>query len=69
MGPTDARPRCATCRHAYTTWEASHPYGCRAYGFRSRQPPSDVVRRSSGMECQLHEPRLPRPRAADRRRG
>jgi len=40
------------CRHFFITYESSHPYGCRALGFKSKEMPSRVVYASSGMECQ-----------------
>lgn len=46
---------CFQCRHFYVTWEPKHPRGCRAYGFKTRELPSAVVLRSSGMECMQFE--------------
>jgi len=43
---------CLACRHFYITYEPSHPYGCRALGFKSKEMPHRVVYASSGMECQ-----------------
>lgn len=43
---------CMACRHFYITYEPSHPYGCRALGFKSKELPCRVVYVSSGMECQ-----------------
>ncbi|WP_398291852.1 uracil-DNA glycosylase [Sporosarcina aquimarina] len=39
------------------TWEPSHPRGCKAYGFKTRELPSAVVLRSSGLECMKFEPK------------
>lgn len=50
-------PNCFKCRHFYITHEPTHPYGCQAMGFKSRQVPSRVVRQNSGMECQLFSPK------------
>ncbi len=47
------RPNCLHCRHFYVTHQPSHPYGCRAMGFKSPQIPAVVVRMNSGLECQL----------------
>lgn len=44
---------CFRCRHFYVTWDELFPRGCKALGFKSREMPSAVVRRSSGMECQM----------------
>jgi len=42
---------CQKCKHYYVTWEKNKPHGCKAYGFKSRQIPSLVVKQSSGMPC------------------
>lgn len=46
-------PNCFKCSHLYITHESDHPYGCRAMGFKSKQIPNRVVKRDSGMDCQL----------------
>lgn len=55
------RPNCHACAHYYVTWEKNHPYGCRAYGFKSPQIPAMVVYRSSSQECSLFQPK-PKPK-------
>ena len=51
------RVNCYRCRHFYITHEPAHPYGCRALAFKSRQLPAVAVRASSGMACQLFDPK------------
>jgi hypothetical protein len=51
------RIACVKCRHYLITWEPRQPYGCRAHGFKSPKSPAIVVFESSGMECQLFEPK------------
>lgn len=51
---------CRRCRHYVLTWEPAQPYACRAHGFKSRKNPALVVFESSGMECQLFDPRTER---------
>ena len=46
---------CARCRHFYVTWDARRPRGCRAYGFKSKQWPTQIVERMSGNPCELFE--------------
>ena len=46
-------PDCRACRHFYITHQPSHPYGCRAMGFKTTRLPAVVVLESSGMPCQL----------------
>jgi hypothetical protein len=54
--PTARRDRIALhCQHFFVTWDAQQPRGCRAYGFKSNDLPSDVVYASSGAACQLFE--------------
>jgi len=50
---------CIRCTHYFVTWEPGRPHGCRAYGFKSQAIPSQVVRQSSGAECQLFTPKRP----------
>lgn len=42
---------CFQCQYFRVTWEPANPRACRAYGFKTKQIPSTVVRQSSGMEC------------------
>jgi len=53
---TDHPVDCFACRHFYVTWDPDFPRGCRVMGFKSREIPSQVVRRASGMECLRFEP-------------
>ncbi|QKF81960.1 uracil-DNA glycosylase [Halarcobacter ebronensis] len=46
---------CQKCKHYFVTWEPSRPHGCRAYGFKSKQIPSAVVKKSSGADCSFFE--------------
>ena len=48
-------PNCYQCRHFFITHEPSHPYGCRAMGFKSPRLPAVTVLMNSGLECQLFE--------------
>ncbi len=49
---------CFNCKHFYVTWDEFFPRGCKALKFKSREIPSAVVKRSSGMECQMFEPKM-----------
>jgi len=44
---------CQRCTYFFVTWQNSAPYGCKAYGFKSKQIPAVVVRQSSGVDCQF----------------
>ena len=55
MSTRPERPDCLHCRHYFVTWDPAEPRGCRAYEFKSRDLPSDVVFRSSGETCQLFD--------------
>jgi hypothetical protein len=54
---TPSSPNCFKCSHFYITHEPTHPYGCQAMGFKSRQLPALVVLKNSGMECHLFAPK------------
>ncbi len=49
------RINCKKCIHYFVTWESSQPHGCKAYGFKSKQIPSLVVKGSTGQSCQVYE--------------
>ena len=60
MGDTERKTRqvaCLKCRYYQVTWDAQRPYGCRAHGFKTNRNPSVIVYESSGIECQLFEPK------------
>lgn len=42
---------CFKCQFFRVTWDQMNPRGCTAYGFKTRQLPSVLVKQSSGMEC------------------
>ena len=42
---------CFQCEYFYVTWDQRNPRGCKAYGFKTRELPSIVVKKSSGIEC------------------
>ncbi|MDN4606060.1 uracil-DNA glycosylase [Sporosarcina highlanderae] len=46
---------CFQCQYFFVTWDPKSPRGCKAYGFKTRELPSAVVKRSSGMECLKYE--------------
>jgi hypothetical protein len=52
------RVNCIQCRFYYITWDKKLPHGCRRMNFKSREIPSQVVRKSSsGMDCLLFAPK------------
>ena len=42
---------CINCASYYVTWAHKHPHGCRAFGFKSAQVPSEVVSSVSEDRC------------------
>ena len=48
---------CHRCVYYFVTWEAAQPHGCKAYGFKSRAIPSQVVLSSSGNPCSYFTPK------------
>ncbi len=47
------RVNCFICKYFYITWESAFPNGCKAFGFKTKYFPSEVICSSSGMKC-LH---------------
>ncbi|MCX6073700.1 MAG: uracil-DNA glycosylase [Campylobacterales bacterium] len=48
---------CQKCHYYFVTWEAHQPHGCKAYGFKSKVLPSQVVLSSSGKPCTFFDPK------------
>lgn len=48
---------CQKCVHYFVTWQVGKGHGCKAYGFKSAQLPSVVVKNSSGADCRLFMPK------------
>lgn len=42
---------CFRCEFFHVTWDVQSPRACKAYGFKTKELPSIVVKRSSGMDC------------------
>lgn len=55
MDRAEERLDCFKCRHFYVTWDEFFPKGCKALSFKSREMPSAVVLKSSGLDCQMFE--------------
>ncbi|KGR92423.1 uracil-DNA glycosylase [Ureibacillus massiliensis 4400831 = CIP 108448 = CCUG 49529] len=51
------RINCFQCQYFKVTWDQNRPRGCTAYGFKTKQLPSVVVKQSSGMECMKFVPK------------
>lgn len=45
------------CAHHYITHDPALRYGCRAFGFKSQQPPIRVVQEASSRSCEFFQPR------------
>jgi len=54
-------PPCRECKHHYVTYQAQHPWGCRAYGIASARYPAIDVREASGEASQDFERKEARP--------
>ncbi|QCQ22682.1 uracil-DNA glycosylase [Desulfoglaeba alkanexedens ALDC] len=54
------RVNCFGCRHFKITWDRMRPYGCKAWGIRSKKHPCQVVFAASGIPCQLFQPKHPK---------
>jgi len=51
------RPECQRCKFYYVTWDPNFPYGCRAFGFKSKVAPYLEVYSASQTSCLKFEPR------------
>ena len=47
------REDCKNCRYLYVTYDKFYPWGCRAFGFKSKKYPYNEVYSISGMKCAL----------------
>ncbi|MCR8854573.1 uracil-DNA glycosylase [Lysinibacillus fusiformis] len=45
------KAKCFQCQFFKVTWDPQNPRACVAYGFKTKQIPSVVVKQSSGTEC------------------
>ena len=43
--------KCHGCKYFFITYRPHKPYGCKAYGFISKNIPSLVVFQTSGIKC------------------
>jgi len=48
---------CVLCKYYFITWDAAKPMGCRYFGFKSFEMPSETVRASSGEACKMFTPK------------
>tara|TARA_B100000989_G_scaffold282634_1_gene247896 strand:- start:451 stop:669 length:219 start_codon:yes stop_codon:yes gene_type:complete len=44
---------CKNCKYLYVTYDKYYPWGCRAFGFKSKKYPYNEVYSISGMKCAL----------------
>lgn len=56
-GGDNKRVACHKCRYYKVTWDPHQPYGCLAHAFKALRNPALVVYETSGIECQLFEPK------------
>lgn len=47
----ETKVSCFKCQYHFITFDKTNPYGCKAFGFKSRKTPSMVVKESSGQQC------------------
>ena len=46
---------CSTCKHYYVTWDKDFPKGCKLFGFKSKNAPSNLVYEATGAPCEHYE--------------
>jgi len=49
---------CRQCAYFYITWDRNFPYGCKAFGLKTKRTPSIEVYQSSGKECLKFQPKV-----------
>jgi hypothetical protein len=49
---------CIKCMYYYVTWDPVMPKGCKAFGFKTHEIPSVLVKKSSGHACLKFESKL-----------
>jgi len=49
---------CRKCKHFAITWDSQKPYGCKAFGIKSKQMPSIEVYYASGRDCLKFEAKM-----------
>ncbi len=49
---------CYGCNNFYITYKSERPYGCKAFGFISKNMPSTQVFISSGTQCAYRKERI-----------
>ncbi len=45
------KAKCLQCKFYHVTWDMSSPKGCKAYGIKSKNFPSIIVKQASGEDC------------------
>ena len=60
MAEEKRRPVCNKCRHYFITYDPQMPYGCRSFNFKCKEAPCIQVRKMSGQECEMFEPKAGR---------
>lgn len=60
---------CFQCQHFYITWDANAPRGCKAFAFKTRRLPSEIVFESSGEECLKFFPKKPNKPTSGKKDG
>ncbi len=56
---------CFKCKYFFISWDRDQPNGCKAYGFKSPQSPSLVVKKSSGSDCKLFAAKPDKRKSSD----
>lgn len=60
---------CFRCEYFFTTWNPQFPRGCRAYGFKTREMPSILVKKTTGTECLQYKPKAPASKYGNQSKG
>lgn len=42
---------CQKCKYFFVTWDYTFPKGCRLFGIKSKEQPSQMIYKSTGKKC------------------
>lgn len=57
------KPNCLKCKYYYVTWEKGTPHGCKIYGIKSQNHPTQIVAAAGQGECQGYTPKAQKSEA------
>ncbi|MFZ8932661.1 MAG: hypothetical protein ACO20H_05320 [Bacteriovoracaceae bacterium] len=56
---------CLKCIHYHSTHDPITPRGCKVFNFKTKQFPSDLVKKETGEDCHYYEQRKVKSKGFD----